>query len=52
MITLRDRLAKIGAKVHHGRTITLQTAEVMVPRQLFADILTLIAQLRSPPVPA
>jgi hypothetical protein len=53
VITLLDRLAKIAVKVvHHGRAITFQTAEVIVSRQLFADILALIAQLRSPLVPA
>lgn len=51
--TLRDRLVKIGAKiVRHGRSITFQLAEVMVPRALFAKILTRIAQLRVPPAPA
>ena len=29
-----------------------QTAEVAVPRQMFADILSLVAGLRAPPVPA
>jgi hypothetical protein len=32
--------------------VTLQMAEVAVPWQLFADILTLIARLRAPPAPA
>jgi hypothetical protein len=32
--------------------VTFQMAEVAVPRQLFADILRLIARLRAPPVPA
>jgi hypothetical protein len=51
--TLRDRLVKIGAKiVRHGRSITFQMAEVMVPRALFAAILTRIARLRVPPAPA
>ena len=37
MTTLRDRLVKIGAKiVRHGRSITFQMAEVMVPRGLFS----------------
>lgn len=36
MTTLRERLAKIGAKiVRHGRSITFQMAEVMVTRNLF-----------------
>ena len=52
MTTPRDRLVKIGAKiVRHGRSITFQTAEVMVPRALFQQILDGIATLRpSPPV--
>ena len=51
LTTLRDRLAKIGAKiVRHGRSITFQMAEVMVPRGLFQGILDAIAALR--PLPA
>ena len=39
MTTLRDRLVKIGAKiVRHGRSVIFQTAEVMVPQALFAEI--------------
>jgi hypothetical protein len=51
MSTLRERLVKIGAKiVRHGRSITFQMAEVMVPRALFQKILAAIAALRpSPP---
>jgi hypothetical protein len=51
MTTLRERLVKIGARiVHHGRSITFQMAEVMVPRSLFQQILAAIAALRpSPP---
>ena len=50
---LREKLIKIGAKVvSHGRYVTFQMAEVAVPRQLFADILLLIARLRAPPAPA
>ena len=46
MTTLRERLVKIGAKiVRHGRSITFQMAEVMVPRQLFEKILTAIEAL-------
>ena len=45
--SLRDRLVKIGAKiVRHGRSITFQMAEVMVPRGLFEKILSTIAALR------
>jgi hypothetical protein len=51
MTTLRDRLVKIGAKiVRHGRSITFQIAEVMVPRDLLQNILDAIAALR--PLPA
>jgi hypothetical protein len=52
MTTLRDKLVKIGAKiVRHGRSITFQLAEVMVPRDLFGKILAAIAALRLlPPV--
>jgi hypothetical protein len=50
MTTLRDRLVKIGAKiVRHSRSITLQMAEVMVPRGLFEKILSAIAALRPLP---
>ena len=51
MTTLRDRLVKIGAKiVRHGRSITFQMAEVMVPRTLFQHILDAIAMLRPAPL--
>jgi hypothetical protein len=51
MTTLREKLVKIGARiVRHGRSITFQLAEVMVPRGLFQKILAAIAALRpSPP---
>jgi hypothetical protein len=46
-------LIKIGAKVvSHDRYVTFQVAEVAVQRQIFADILSLIARLRAPPAPA
>ena len=49
----REKLVKIGAKVvSHGRYVTFQLAEVAVSRQMFADILSLIARLRTPPAPA
>ena len=52
MTTLRERLVKIGARiVRHGRSITFQMAEVLVPRALFQTILGAIAALRPlPPV--
>ena len=49
----RGGVIKIGAKVvSHGRYVTFQMAEVAVPRQMLADILSLIAPLRAPPAPA
>jgi hypothetical protein len=53
LTSLREKLIKIGAKVvSHGRYVTFQLAEVAVSRQIFADILSLIARLRAPPAPA
>jgi len=53
LTSLREKLIKIGAKVvRHGRYVTFQMAEVAVPRQIFADILSLIVRLRAPPAPA
>src|SRR5712692_2266048 len=53
LTSLREKLIKIGAKVvSHGRYTTFQMAEVAVPRQMFQEILMLIAQLRAPPAPA
>jgi hypothetical protein len=53
LTSLREKLIKIGAKVvSHGRYVTFQMAEVAVPRQMFQEILSLIAQLRAPPAPA
>ena len=53
LTSLREKLIKIGAKVvSHGRYVTFQLAEVAVPQQMFADILSLIARLRAPPAPA
>ena len=53
LTSLREKLVKIGAKVvSHGRYVTFQMAEVAVSRQMFKEILTLIARLRAPPAPA
>jgi hypothetical protein len=53
LTSLREKLIKIGAKVvSHGRYVTFQMAEVAISRQMFADILRLIARLRAPPAPA
>ena len=50
---LREKLIKIGARVvSHGRYVTFQMAEVAVSRQMFADMLSLIARLRAPPASA
>ncbi len=52
LITLREKLVKIGAKVvSHGRYVTFQLAEVAVPRELFRKILSLIDDLRPRPAP-
>ena len=43
LVTLREKLVKIGAKVvRHGRYVTFQLAEVAVPRELFRKFLNLI----------
>ena len=36
--------------VTHGRYVAFQMAEVAIPRDLFADILRMIAELRPPPL--
>jgi hypothetical protein len=51
LTSLREKLIKIGAKlVSHGRYVQFQMAKVAVPRQMFAEILSLIA-LRVSPAP-
>jgi hypothetical protein len=46
--SLRETLIKIGAKVvSYGRYVTFEMAEVAVPRQMFQEILSLIARLRA-----
>ena len=53
MTMLREKLIKIGAKViRHGRSVAFQMAELPMCRQMFGQILSLIAQLRAPPAPA
>ncbi len=53
LTSLREKLIKIGAKVvSHGRYVSFQLAEVAVSRQMFQEILSLIARLRAPPAPA
>ncbi len=47
---MREKLIKIGAKVvRHGRYVTLQLAEVAIHRDLFAEILRRIDELRRRP---
>ena len=51
--SLREKLVEIGAKiVGRGRYVTLQMAEVAIPRDLFADIMCRIGRLRPKPCPA
>jgi len=55
-------LEKWGVEHHHDTppypvtpsptSTTFQMAEVAVPRQMFQEILSLIARLRAPPAPA
>jgi hypothetical protein len=53
LTSLREKLIKIRAKVtSHGRRVTFHMAQVAVPRQMFADILSPIARLRPPAAPA
>jgi hypothetical protein len=55
LTSLKEKLIKVGAKVvRHGRYVAFQMAEVAIPRQMFQEILRLIAELRPqpPPVPA
>jgi hypothetical protein len=51
LTSLKEKLIKIGAKVvSHGRYVAFQMAEIAIPRNLFADILRLIGELRPPPI--
>jgi hypothetical protein len=55
LTSLKEKLIKIGAKVvSHGRYVAFQMAEVVIPRQMFQEILRLIVELRpqSPRAPA
>ena len=53
LTTLREKLVKIGAKVvRHGCYVTFQLAEVVVSRDLFRKILSLIDDLQPRPAPA
>jgi hypothetical protein len=51
LTSLKEKPIKIGAKVvSHGRCVAFQMAEVAISKNLFADMLRLIAELRPPPV--
>lgn len=51
LTTLKEKLIKIGARVvSHARYVAFQMAEVAIARDLFADILRMIAELRLPPI--
>jgi hypothetical protein len=51
LTTLREKLVKIGAKVvTHARYTVFQMAEVAVARDMFAGVLAMIADLRTPQV--
>jgi hypothetical protein len=50
LTSLREKLIKIGAKVVSRRYVAFQMAEVPIPRNLFAEILRLIAELRPSPI--
>jgi hypothetical protein len=53
LTSLKEKLIKIGAKVvSHGRYVVFQMAEVAISRQMFQEILRLIAELRPQPPPA
>jgi len=53
LTSLKEKLINIGAKVvSHGRYVVFQMAEVAIPRQIFQEILRLIAELRPQPPPA
>ena len=53
LTSLKYKLIMIGAKVvSRGRYVGFQMAQVAVPRQMFADILSLVARLRVLPAPA
>jgi hypothetical protein len=53
LTTLKERLIKIVAKiVSHGRYVAFQMAEAAIPRQMFQEILWLIAELRPKPPPS
>lgn len=52
LTSLREKLIRIGTKIiSHGRYVAFQMAAVAILRNLFADILRLIAEPQPPPDP-
>jgi hypothetical protein len=52
LTTLRKKLIKIRANIaRHGRYVIFRAAEVAIPRDLFAEILRRIDELRPAPLP-
>jgi hypothetical protein len=50
LTSLREKPIKIGAKVvSHGQYVMFRMAQVAGSRQMFQEILMLIAPLRAPP---
>ncbi len=50
LTSLKEKRIKIGAKVvSDGRYVAFQMHEVAIPRQMFQEILRLIAELRPQP---
>jgi len=45
----KSRIGQRRAMVSHGRYVAFQMAEVAIPRQMFQEILRLIAELRPMP---
>jgi len=53
LTSLKEKLLKISAKVvSHRCYVVFQMAEVAIPRQMFQEILRLIAEPRPQPPPA
>lgn len=51
LTTLKEKLIKIEARVvSHARYVAFQITEVADSRNLFADILQMIEELRPPPL--
>ncbi len=48
LTSLRDRMIKIGTTaVRHARSVILQLAEVAIPRDLWTEMLAIIADLKA-----